>query len=83
MSEPDYIVVRAAPDLPPGYLSPQWDGRWIDRSQLPQPPAPGQHPPGFIGVTMTLTPTGRFEVRNHDGAVAEVWEAHPASEPTA
>ncbi len=83
MSGPDWIVVRPSPDLPPGYLSPKWDGRWIDGSQLPKAPAPGQLPPGFIETTMTLTPTGRFEMRDHDGAVAEVWEAHPVRRPTA
>lgn len=77
MSNPDYVVVRPAPDLPPGYLSPRWDGRWLDASRLPEAPGPGQLPPGFTGVTMTLAPAGRFEVRDYDGAVAEVWEARP------
>ncbi len=85
MSEPDYVVVRPAPGLPPGFNFPgHWNGRWLDRTELPPPPPPGWKPPdGVVSSSMTLVPTGRFEVRDYDGAVAEVWEAHPGDTPTA
>lgn len=71
--EPDYVVIRPAPDLPPGFLPSRLDGKWLDRSQLQ--PMPGEHgdaaAAGFgEGVAV---PTGRFE-RREDGAVAEVYE---------
>lgn len=88
MSEPDYVVFRAAPDLPGG-LSPAMDGRWVDRTELPPPPPPDWKPPTDGSYAQaTAVPTGRFEVRDYDGAVAEVWEVHgagpvrPDEEPT-
>ncbi|WP_413102249.1 hypothetical protein [Streptomyces sp. Inha503] len=74
MREPDYIVIRPATNLPPGFLSPHEDGRWYDASTMPEmvlgPLAPGE-------TRAVAVPTGRFEVRDHDGAVAEVWEVQP------
>ena len=70
MSEPDYIVVRAAPDLPPGFLSPGMDGKWFDRSMIPE----GVGTYGWRDSVAIAT--GRFEVRD-DGAVAEVFEVRP------
>ena len=64
----NYIVVRPATDLPPGFLPPEMDGRWFDVEQLP--PAWGD-----LGMAVAV-PSGRFEVRD-DGAVAEVYEVRP------
>lgn len=84
MSEPDYVVLRAAPGAPDWFLPPRWDGRWIDRSELPPGPPSGWEPPNDGTHAQTVfVPTGRFEVRDYDGAVAEVWEAQPGDEPTA
>ncbi|MFI7191450.1 hypothetical protein ACIBQ0_17085 [Nocardia nova] len=71
--EPDYIVIRPAPDLPPGFLPDRLNGRWEDRSRL-----------GIDhGMDFTLAsggavavPTGRFET-NDQGQVAEVYEVRP------
>lgn len=65
---PDYVVIRAHPDLPPGFLPPQLDGRWYDRRDLPV---------RFGLGAAVAVPAGRFEVRDHDGAVAEVYEVRP------
>lgn len=70
MSEPDYIVVRAAPNLPPGFLPRGLDGKWFDRATLPE-----QHGPYQWGDSVAVA-TGRFEARD-DGAVAEVFEIRP------
>lgn len=80
MSEPDYIVLRANPDLPDWHLPPHWDGRWIDRADLPPAPPPGLHDDETY-ATAAFVPAGRFEVREHDGAVAEVYEAR-SEQPT-
>lgn len=74
MSEADYVVIRPAPGLPSGFLPPHWDGRWIDRATIPEV---------YTGhaaqmSTATAVPTGRFEVRDYDGAVAEVFEVRGA-----
>lgn len=67
---PDFIVIRPAPDLPPGFLPPHLDGRWFDTTEVPLSYAePGS------GCAVAV-PAGRFEVRE-DGAVAEVWEVRP------
>jgi hypothetical protein len=73
--EPDYVVLRAASDLPEGFMSPRMEGRWLDRSELPPPPPPDWKPPtdGSYGEAVAV-PTGRFEIREWDGAVAEVFE---------
>lgn len=68
----DFIVIRAAADLPPGFLPPDQDGLWLDRSTLQSGP-----PPGVVMSEAVAVPTGRFEVREYDGAVAEVWEVRP------
>jgi hypothetical protein len=67
ISEPDYIVLRAGPGLPES-LQPLL-GRWYDRGDLP---VRRQH--GVVPTAFAVVPAGRFEVREHDGAVAEVWE---------
>ena len=72
MTEPDYIVIRPADNLPPGFLPERFDGMWFDRTTVPQRAMPVR-----AGMCETLAvPTGRFEVRD-DGAVAEVWEVAP------
>lgn len=81
MSEPDYVVLRPDPDLPPGTLSPRDDGLWLDRSQVAQAYAPASAPPGI--TQMTAVPTGRFEVRDYDGVIAEVYEVRLADTPPA
>lgn len=68
MNEPNYIVIRPAPDLPPGFLPPHLDGRWYETSQMA--PLARDHESGDV----VAVPTGRFEVRDYDGAVAEVYE---------
>jgi hypothetical protein len=69
---PNYIVIRPASDLPPGFLPPHLDGRWFDGNDIPH---------GFTaqhnGTEAVVVPTGRFEVRESDGAVAEVYEMRP------
>lgn len=70
MSSPDYIVVRPASGLPPGFLPPRLDGTWFDRSTLPE-----QYGPYQWGDAVAIA-TGRFETRD-DGAVAEVFEVRP------
>lgn len=69
MKLPNYIVIRPAPNLPPGLLPPHLDGYWFDVNAVPH---------GFAtqhnGTEVTAVPTGRFEVRDYDGAVAEVYE---------
>lgn len=70
MSEPDYVVIRPAPDLPPEFLPGYLNGRWYDRAELPW----GGSSCGWIDAV--AVPTGRFEVRD-DGAVAEVFEVRP------
>jgi hypothetical protein len=82
MSEPDYVVLRAAPGAPDWFLPPRWDGRWIDRTALPPPPPDDWTPPDDgTYAEATFVPTGRFEVRDYDGAVAEVFEAQPPVRP--
>ena len=83
--EADYVVLRPAANQPPGYHFPDhWNGRWLDRSDMPEPPPPGwKPPPGVVMSSVTFVPTGRFEVRDYDGAVAEVWEPIHGDEPTA
>lgn len=67
VTEPDYVVVRPAPDLPAGFLPPDMDGKWYDRATLPDGAAMG---------TAVAVASGRFEYRE-DGAVAEVFEVRP------
>lgn len=77
MNEPDYIVIRPAPDLPPGFLPERENGRWYDRATLPQVDAESSlHALIRYGGGVAVA-TGRFEVRDYDGAVAEVYEVRP------
>lgn len=80
MSHPDYVVIRPAADLPPGFLPPELDGKWFDAATMPK--RFGDPRGNYVtesGVTVgeaVAIPSGRFEVRD-DGAVAEVWEVRP------
>jgi hypothetical protein len=65
---PHHVVIRAAPDLPEGFLPPHIAGRWYDLRNIPA--AWAEQLDGAVAV-----PSGRFEWRD-DGAVAEVWEVH-------
>lgn len=71
---PDYIVIRPAPGLPAGCVPPHLDGRWLDTTRIPVD-EPLNLPPGTAAAR--AVPTGRFEVRDYDGAVAEVYEVQP------
>jgi hypothetical protein len=72
MTEPNYIVIRPASNLPPGLLPQREDGRWYDLTLMPSgPPIPSSGMTDVVAV-----PAGRFETRE-DGAVAEVWEVRP------
>lgn len=70
MIDPDYIVVRAAPGLPTGFLPPSLDGKWFDRSQLPEICG------AYRWGDAVAVASGRFEVRE-DGVLAEVFEVRP------
>jgi hypothetical protein len=70
---PDYIVVRPAPDLPPGFLPESLDGRWFDTSHLHM--ATSAEALALAGGAVAV-PTGRLEQRD-DGACAEVYEVRP------
>lgn len=64
---PDFVVIRPAPGLPPGFFPPELDGKWFDRESFPTRVGPP------VEHAVTPVPTGRFEYRD-DGAVAEVYE---------
>jgi hypothetical protein len=71
---PDYVVIRFGAGMPRGWAG-RLDGRWYDRALVPFRLRPVSdlvvaHPEGDL----VAVPTGRFEVRDSDGAVAEVWE---------
>lgn len=79
--EPDYVVVRLAPDLPPGFAPPGIDGRWYDRGAFPVVTDPdaqrkAAERAGFAISEAVVVATDRFEVRD-DGAVAQVYEMRP------
>lgn len=76
MSEPDYVVIRAGEGLPDWFLPAGMEGRWIDRRDIPEGPPPGGPLPEGFSESVAV-PTGRFEIREWDGAVAEVWEVRP------
>lgn len=75
MDEPDYVVIRPAPDLPTNGLPSILNGRWFDRTDLPSNGAVG-FPVSAAGLGAVAVPTDRFEVRA-DGKVAQVWEVRP------
>ncbi len=73
MREPDYIVLRPAADLPPGFLPERFNGLWIDRADMQQASSTeASHDAAARYGGMIAVPTGRFETRDYDQAVAEV-----------
>jgi hypothetical protein len=72
MAEPAYryVVIRAAADLPDGFLPPEWEGKWLDADVI----LPGVQPQVFGAVAVA---TDRFERRESDGATARVFEVRP------
>lgn len=74
-----HIVLRAAPDLPPGILDPYMDGRWFHRADLPTDLVTGSV--RMAGeVVFVAVPTGRFEhdpERAPGDDLAEVFEVRP------
>lgn len=78
MNDPDYIVIRPAPECPPGFLPPSFDGRWYDLADMPQPLDPEAAQGRAVAWGgMAAVPIGRFEIRDYDGAVAAVYEVGP------
>lgn len=72
MSElPRYIVVRAHPDLPAGFLPPEQEGRWYGEELLPVIDGEFSWGGGAVAVR-----TDRFE-RRDDGMTARVYEVRP------
>ena len=71
MANPDYIVCYGTGD-------PQWEGKWLDRSQIPEGTQRwtvlGSPVFEFSGEPVRFQSTSEFEVRA-DGAVAEIWRA--------
>ena len=70
--QPRFIVFRAAPGVPPGFMPRGMEGRWEYR--------PEKHESLLVSAdnfTAVALPAGRVEHRESDGASAEVWEVHP------
>ena len=74
MTEPAhrYIVVRAAPDLPDGFIPDELEGRWYSLDTLPK----GDNWT-YTMMEAVAVPTDRFERRESDGATARVYEVRP------
>ncbi len=74
LTEPPFVVLRAARGVPPGWMPTELEGRWYSRTDLlGVPPASHLQPPG----PAVAIPTSRIEHRDSDGATAQVWEVHP------
>lgn len=74
LPEPPFVVMRAARGVPPGWMPPDLEGRWYNRTDLlDAPDAPWTASPG----PAIVLPTSRIEHRDSDGATAQVWEVHP------
>lgn len=73
MTEPAfrYVVIRAAIDLPDGFLPPDIEGRWYSLDMVPKTDDPEWRFGGAVAVA-----TDRFE-RREDGATARVYEVRP------
>jgi hypothetical protein len=67
-----YAVIRAAPDLPAGFLPAWWEGRWYDLSSL----VFAESSASLTYQTWTAVRTDRFE-RRDDGTTARVYEVRP------
>lgn len=71
---PFYIVLRAWPDAPTGWMPEHLEGRWIEFGAINR--APVSAADRFEGAGAVAHPTGHFEYRA-DGKRAEVWEVRP------
>jgi hypothetical protein len=70
----EHIVLRPATATPPGWLPPDYDGRWSVRPKHASVMGLGLAYATAMGAQiMTALPTGRVEIRD-DGAIAEVYE---------
>lgn len=78
----DYVVIRRGTDVPAEWYIGDLEGRWFDRSQVlasrsdPESVKRFRERGGVVSGAQAV-PTGRFEIRESDGAVAEVWELLP------
>lgn len=66
--EPNYVVLRPSPDFPAHLWPLHLDGKWLDLNEIQV------NPDKFKLANAEAEPTGRFEYREGDLAVAEVWE---------
>jgi hypothetical protein len=75
VSEPAfrYAVIRAAADLPAGFMPAKLDGRWYDLDTMPM--ARGAEALALAGGAVAVA-TERFE-RRDDGVTARVYEFRP------
>lgn len=72
LPEPVFVVLRAAPGVPFGWMAADLEGRWCYRKDLLTLRGPVIQPvPHAVAI-----PTDRLEHRE-DGATAQVWEVHP------
>lgn len=73
---PRFIVIRAHPDLPKGFLPEELEGRWLDLDELPACKGawPDEVPVTHEAVAVF---TGRMERRSSDGWTARVFEVRP------
>ena len=81
MANPDWIVLRFSPDVPPDLVPEELEGHWFDRSILHGTVELTRHVStdrlDDLGTRVTrqsvARPTGKFEV-DQDMQVAEVYE---------
>ncbi len=71
-----YVVIRAAADLPDGFLPPDIEGRWYDLDELPPASPQGDNDAAMVLGEGVAVATDRFE-RRDDGATARVYEVRP------
>lgn len=77
MSDPEYIVLRPAPDLPPGVVPADLDGKWFPRGELlTRPGATRLRLAGASGIFLAEA-TGRTEEDPEGQRTAEVFEVRP------
>ena len=78
--QPAFVVLRAAPGVPPGWMPADLEGRWYYRTSFPVqswPPPPQLGDDAYQPGYAVIIPTTRVEHRDSDGAAAQVWEVHP------
>jgi hypothetical protein len=71
LTEPPFIVLRAARGVPPGWMPADREGTWYNRADLLAARDLRADPAMAVAL-----PTDRIEHRE-DGATAQVWEVHP------